>query len=133
VYKDTALNDQSEKIPALFSNTTIAYSPSLSSQGRITWLPLSKLEVTVLGRYISKQFLDNRGQDAYSIPAYALADLRLAYRLPLQKWVRVVQLTAQVNNLGNATYTNNGYVYANQSYIYPQAGRTYWAGLVLSW
>jgi len=119
-------------VPTTFTRTPIAYSPALTAQGRISWQPFPQAEATLLGRYIGKQYLDNTGTESLSLPAYALADLRLAYQLSTKKYYGLARLTLQINNLTDLRYSNNGYAYAGTAYVFPQAGRNFLAGLLLS-
>jgi iron complex outermembrane receptor protein len=115
-----------------YSNRPIAYSPNFTAQGHATWMPITGIEASILARYIGKQYLDNRGLDNFSLPAYGLADLKIAYQIKPRKIAHTLQINLQINNVLNAKYSNNGYVYADYVYIYPQARRNFLAGLVIS-
>lgn len=132
VYTDTLSDAGGNPVATTFKDKAIALSPAVTAQGRITWMPVSNLEATLLARYIGRQYLDNTERKDLSLAPYALADFRIAYQLPASGLAHTIRLTFQVNNLTNARYSNNGYVYYNQAYVYPQAGRNFLAGLLIS-
>jgi iron complex outermembrane receptor protein len=114
-----------------YRNTTIALSPSIVTSGIATIKPSAKLglEADLLFRHIGKQYLDNTTNEARSLPAYSLADLRLRYSMNHRK-IRNLSLMLSVNNLTNAKYVSNGYTFSyvaggstnTFNYYYPQAG-----------
>ena len=98
-------------------------------------------EAAFTHQFVSKQYLDNLGLEAHSLPSYQVSSLRLGYNLPvsfLHHW----SLYLQVNNLLNAKYASNGYVndYAkaqtgpdySEVKLYPQAGIHFLMGTTIS-
>ncbi len=61
---------------------------------------------------------------------YMVNDLRLAYLISKEK-MPGIELTLLVNNLFNALYESNGYVYDDSPYYYPQAGINFLAGITV--
>lgn len=96
-------------------NTDLAFSPPVVARAEATWaiLPAGKthqLTVSLAGKYVGKQFLDNTGNDATSLPAYFFSDLRLNYDLTGVVGKRVGAILS-VNNLFDARYSANGWAY----------------------
>ena len=91
-------------------NTDIAFSPALI--GAITTdIQLTKnWGLTLLSKYVGKQYLDNSQNDKRKLGAYFTQDLRMNYSLQT-KWFKEVRIIGQVNNLFNAKYQPNGYTY----------------------
>ena len=102
--------------------------------------PLKNLRVTLLGKQVGKQYIDNSSSNQRKINGYAVFDSRLEYRLGLDK--STVTMALMVNNLLDREYLVNGWVYRAQfadgsaDYIddgyFPQAGRNVSARLTLN-
>ena len=96
-----------------------------------------ELQTTV----VSKQFLANNEDPNAMLKAYSVTNLNLHYLLPLQKFKHCPDITirCQINNLFNAMYESNGYVYhdtwtdSDIAYFMPQAGINVHAGFVVQW
>ena len=95
-----------------FTRTPLAYSPSVVANARFGYAIGTILELEVLGRYISSQYLDNTGNDDRKLAAYSTADFRLAYSPPLS-WAKQLRFTLLLQNLASTKYSNNGYTYYN--------------------
>ena len=75
------------------------------------------------------------------LKAYTVTNLNMQYLLPLQRFKRCPDITlkCQINNLFNAMYESNGYVYYDadlneeKPYFLPQAGINVHAGFVVQW
>jgi iron complex outermembrane receptor protein len=126
--------------------TDIAFSPGVVATniftGRLlkergdkgSWLGTAEWAM----RHVGRQFLDNTSNEARSLPAYTVNDLRLRstfYRSNGQEWS--VNLFA--NNVLDAMYSANGWTYSyrlggpeteiTENYVYPQAGRHFMLSL----
>ena len=96
--------------------------------------------IEVLGKYVSRQFLDNTGNDERSIDPYGLCDLRFRYNLALRPF-RELGFTLLLNNVLNEEYESNGYTYSyiygatqtTQNYYFPQAGFNWLLGVNMKW
>jgi iron complex outermembrane recepter protein len=133
-----------------FKNTDLAFSPSWVAYGEITYDILKSgaknaLSCTFSGKYVGKQYLDNTSNEQAALDPYAYFNLSLNYSSPKIARGRL-HLIATVNNLFNAQYESNGWVYRytsnaydarldnpytqlekgsvyNQTGLFPQAGR----------
>ncbi len=113
-----------------YTDTPIAYSPSVVASGALT-LTKAGFEASVRSQYVSSQYLDNTGSADRMLPAYHVMGLTLGYDIPLKRLSRW-NVSLQINNLLNTMYHNNGYVYdvgidhQGSTYsdlrYYPQAG-----------
>ncbi len=120
-------------------STDIAFSPSVISAGRITWLALPDLRFSLDSRYVGRQYTDNTSSEERMLDPYWVNNLMISWSLH-PKGFTELSLFLQVNNLLNEHYETNAWVY---SYIYegnrgqldgyfPQAGIHFFAGLTAS-
>ena len=125
-------------------NTDLAFSPRVVAAVGATILPLLQtragkgLELTVMGKHVGRQFLDNTQSPDRAIAAYTLLDARIRYGFALRGGGHVA-LNLALNNLTNRRYENNGYAYryrsagevTNVRYYFPQAGFNWLAGVTV--
>ncbi len=107
----------------------ISYSPTSILNLRIEVLPVEHLSLGIQNQYISKQYLDNTMTDKLSLPAYIVSDFNATYDFKIRK--TQIKISALVNNMFNEMYVNNGYVYGDSPYFFPQAGRNFMLGTSL--
>lgn len=130
--------DNSIQLEKLYSNTDIAFSPSLTGAYTLQWNPVKELALMISGKYTGRQFLDNTSSLSKSLPAYYIQDFRVVCTLHPRPFREVV-VNAVLKNLFNETYSSNGYTYGYVSsgrmetfnYYYPQAGIHFMAGVTL--
>ena len=120
--------------------TNISYSPNFISAVGVTWKPNSAFYLNLMGKYVSKQYMDNTSDDEKSIDAYLVSNLSAGYTFN-KTTIGIFNLQIFVNNLFNKEYVANGWAatdtFADGTYInwigyYPQATRNYMARLTLS-
>jgi iron complex outermembrane receptor protein len=142
-----------------YHNKDLAFSPNVIARGEISYslLPVgqkNQLSVTMTGKYIGRQFLDNTSNSNTALPAFSFADLRVNYDL-INVLGKKISLLVSVNNIFNAKYASNGWVYRftspgydprpddpytrqesgdtyHQAGYFPQAGRNYMATVQVS-
>ena len=122
-----------------YSNTDIAFSPNVIIGSQLTFIPAEGLELSLLSKYVGKQYLDNTSSEDRALSSYLINDARLSYVVKT-KLVHNIALTLQVNNLANVEYASNGYTFGYQggsdyvvreNYLYPQATRNFLASIAL--
>jgi iron complex outermembrane receptor protein len=121
-----------------YSKTDIAFSPNVISGSQLMYTPVKGLELSLLSKYVSKQYLDNTSNLNRQLDSYFTNDIRLIYSLK-PKFAEEITFTLLVNNVFNELYESNGYTYAYISDgavradngYYPQAGRNFLAGVRL--
>jgi iron complex outermembrane recepter protein len=111
-----------------YKNKDISFSPRTIAGMQLRIFPVQNLELDWLLKYIGKQFLDNTGNMDLMLESYLVNDLRFAYLLSREK-LPGIEFTLLLNNILNAMYESNGYVYDGVPYYYPQAGIHFLAGL----
>lgn len=102
-------------------NTAIILSPEWIAGSQITLHALEQLDISLLSKFVDKQYLDNTENDALTLDSYFVNDLKITWRL-LPRGTKGVEVSLLINNLLDAEYSSNGYSYGNIPYFYPQAG-----------
>jgi iron complex outermembrane receptor protein len=118
----------------VFEDTEIAFSPSIIGASNLSFLPFDGSEITLLTKYVGKQYLDNTTNDSRSIDAYLVNDLRLSYTWK-PSFVKEMTFSFLINNILDEAYESNGFTYGylagpvayRENFYYPQAGRNYMA------
>ena len=117
---------------------TISFSPDWIA-GNIFSFHAAGFRADIQTTVISSQYLANNEDRNAMLKAYTVTNLNMHYLLPLQKYSKCPDITikCQVNNLFNAMYESNGYVYhdawsgSDIAYFMPQAGINVHAGFVV--
>lgn len=117
-------------------NTDIAFSPSVIAGGSINILPVKNLEISLLEKYVGRQYMDNTQNKKRSLDDFFTQDIRAIYTLR-SKLFSEWSIIGQVNNVFNRRYEPNGYTYSyvfdgtitsDNSYM-PMAGTNFMVGL----
>ena len=98
---------QIESVKKLYPNTEMLLSPSVIAMGRLSVMPLKSLTLSLSGKYVGKQYLDNTSRDEFSVPAYFVSDLQLGWSLPFSG--KILKLSAYLKNLFNNKYYASGW------------------------
>ncbi|MFZ4059089.1 MAG: TonB-dependent receptor domain-containing protein, partial [Ferruginibacter sp.] len=98
----------------IYKKSTIAYSPSVVGGATLTIAPIKNAEIHLIGKYVSRQYLDNTTNKQRSLNPYYVQDVRLNYTLE-KKAFKKMDIYLQMNNIFNKKYEANGYTF---SYIY---------------
>jgi iron complex outermembrane recepter protein len=97
-----------------YASTDIAFSPNTVAGGSINFIPVKNGEISLLGKYVGRQYLDNTAQKSRSLNPYYTQDVRLSY-LVESKILKALNIIVQLNNVFSKKYEPNGYSF---SYIY---------------
>lgn len=97
-----------------YKKTTIAFSPTVVGSASLNIIPVKQVEVNLISKYVSRQFLDNTSRNSRSLASYYLQDIKLNYEFK-NKTFKSLQFFAQANNIFSKKYEPNGYTF---SYIY---------------
>lgn len=125
-----------------YTDTDIALSPAVVGAAHIDYKPLENLEISLLAKYVDKQYLDNSKREDRQLDAYFVNDLRLKYAIQ-PKFVKEMEFSLLVNNIFNHLYEPNGYTFSyyvpgevaggkeliTENYYYPMAGTNFMAGV----
>lgn len=119
-----------------YAMSDIAYSPSLVGSAALNLVPLKNTELSLISKYVGKQFLDNTSNENRQLDAFYVQDIRAVYTIQ-KKGLKEINLIAQVSNLFNTNYEPNGYTYSyisgsattTENYYFPMAGTNFMIGL----
>ena len=92
-------------------DTDISYSPSLISSLAINYSPNSKLDLSLLNKYVGEQFMSNNGSSFSKLDSYSITDLNLRYTFDELYLFDELSLNLLINNIFSAEYVSNGYYY----------------------
>ncbi|WP_445456696.1 TonB-dependent receptor [Flavobacterium sp. HNIBRBA15423] len=126
-------------------DTNIAFSPNLIAGGNIAFLPLKGLQISLLSKYVGKQYMGNIDSEKSVLEAYFINDLNVNYEWKINKGIKAIVFSGLINNIFNVEYESNGYFYtydddfSNPSAIitvegagfYPQAGTNFLVGMTV--
>jgi iron complex outermembrane receptor protein len=137
-----AIDDYSGRTHAVsYGKTQMLMSPSVIGMGRLNLTPwaysasafLKTATLSLDGKYVGKQYIDNSMREEMAIPAYFVSSLSLSCRL---NWSGMsLTLGAYVNNLFNRLYYAAGWRWEEYNEasgtittgvgVYPQAPRNF--------
>lgn len=123
-------------------NVPISYSPSVVSALSFVYNAPKNITLRWVHKYVSKQYLDNTGNDTRTIGAYYFSEIWINKTWKFRNGLQV-EAQVQVLNLFNGIYNNNGYTFdyftsngsdlkrVQEVYLFPSATRNVLGGLVL--
>ena len=97
-----------------YSTTDIALSPGVVAGGALNFIPVKNGEISLPGKYVSRQYLDNTAKKSRSLNPYYVQDIRFSYTVN-GKVFKSTSFIVQLNNIFSKKYEPNGYSF---SYIY---------------
>lgn len=121
-------------------NSSISFSPNIVASLELVAYPVRGLEISLMNKAVSKQYLDNTNNEARKLKPFFYSNLRISYKLPLNRDDKEIRFTLLFNNIFNRFFESNGYSYseryayldennqqqvtpvATYNYYYPQAG-----------
>ncbi|HUS01489.1 MAG TPA: hypothetical protein VMY77_07170, partial [Chitinophagaceae bacterium] len=119
-----------------YHNTDISFSPNIIAGSTINFIPLRNTELSLLSKYVGKQFLDNTSNANRALDPFYIQDARVSYKLN-NKIPKEIHFVFQVNNIFNKKYEPNGYTfsyfysgnYTTENYYFPMAGTNFMAAI----
>ena len=126
-------------------NTNIAFSPDIVFGNATTYSPINNLNLTVLNKFVGRQFMGNIDSEKSILKAYNVHDLNITYLWNINKGIKSILFSGLVNNIFDYKYESNGYFYTYDDDFsspgvittiegagyYPQAGINFLAGATL--
>ncbi|WP_047247163.1 TonB-dependent receptor [Maribacter thermophilus] len=126
--------------------TNISFSPEVIIGNIITYNPTQNLQVSLLSKYVGKQYMGNIDSEASILDAYSQTDLNFQYEMPCNGFLKSIVFSGLLNNIFDAKFESNGYFYtydddySNPGVIttiegagyYPQAGINFLLGATLN-
>lgn len=126
------------QIADTLGDTKLAFSPDAIASAVINWMPVRRLNISLDGKFVSRQYIDNTSSKDRSLDPYFVNNLRLNYSVD-PKIVKSLTFNLSVNNIFNHEYETNGWVsryYSKGRYYkwdgyFPQAGINFMAGVTI--
>lgn len=126
--------DEYNEVINTYKNTDISFSPNVIAGSVFAYAPFTNAEVSLLTKYVGKQYLDNTSNEQRRIDAFFVNDIRLTYTWR-PTFVKEIGFSLLVNNILNAEYESNGFTYGylgggqtfRENFYYPQAGTNFLA------
>ena len=116
-------------VPVHYGKTTMLMSPSVIGMGRLSFMPGRNWLLSVDGKYVGKQYLDNSMREEMAIPQYFVMDAQIQKSFPVGPGN--LQVAFYVHNLLNHMYYASGWRWESISLddgtlytgvgVYPQA------------
>ena len=110
-----------------FENSDISYSPSLVAGSKLNYKFSENFDLTLLSKFVGKQYLDNTQSEAKALASYWYKDLIVSYTFK-PELIQEIAFRLLLNNITNNQYSSNGYTYSylsetliTENYLYPQA------------
>ena len=121
-----------------YSETDIAFSPNVIMGASLVYEPVKNLKISLIGKYVSEQFMDNTSNRERMLDAYTTCDVRINYTIKT-KVIPEIGFIVAVNNIFSEMYESNGYTYGyiaggqhiTENFYFPQAGINWTTGLRL--
>lgn len=92
-------------------NTNIAYSPNFIAGGNLEFLPMAKLKMALLSKYVGEQYMGNIDNKNSKLDSYFVNDFNASYEITPNKIVKSIRFDLLVNNIFDVDYISNGYYY----------------------
>ena len=126
--------------------TNIAFSPDIIVGNIVTFSPTSNLQMSLLTKFVSEQYMGNIDSKASILQSYSVSDFSISYEIKPKSIFKSIVITGMANNIFDYKYESNGFFYTfdddetNPGSIqtiegagyYPQAGINFLAGLTLT-
>ncbi|WP_108245876.1 TonB-dependent receptor [Muricauda brasiliensis] len=127
-------------------NTNIAFSPKLIAGNIITYQPNTNFQVSLLSKFVGKQYMGNIDSEGSVLDSYTQTDFNIQYTINMNSFIKSIELSGLVNNIFDADIVSNGYFYtfdddySNPGTIttiegagyYPQAGINFLVGATIN-
>lgn len=127
-------------------NTNIAFSPDVILSNIITYIPIEDLQISLLSKYVGRQYMSNLDLKNSKLDSYFINDLNVSYTIKPNKVFESILISGLINNIMDEKYISNGYFYSyddtwsNPNQIttidgagyYPQATRNFLVGVTLT-
>lgn len=127
-------------------NTNIAYSPSLVAGNIVSFMPNEAWQVSLLSKFVGKQYMGNIDSDNSVLDDYSQTDLNVQYTWQTNSFIKSIVFSGLVNNIFDANIVSNGYFFtfdddfSNPGTVttvegagfYPQAGINFLLGATLN-
>ena len=129
--------DNGGQVEIKHNNTDITLSPNLISSNQVNFVINKNIGVSLVGKYVSKQYLDNNQNESRILSSYYTQDIKASFSIP-NKLFKETNFMFSVNNIFNTKYTPSGINYGSYvsggvlgsyNYYFPMAGTNFMLAL----
>lgn len=128
--------DNGGQLSNFYRKTTISFSPAIVANMGLQLTPVKNGVITLNGKYVSRQYLDNTGNQARSLRPFFVQDALVSYTL-FNKLFKETTLRVQLNNIFSRQYEPNGYTFSyfsggqfnTENYYFPMAPFNFMVGI----
>jgi iron complex outermembrane receptor protein len=121
-----------------YPSADIAFSPNIVGGAVLIFIPVKNIELSLISKYVGKQYLDNTQNEHRRLNAYYTQDARIIYTFN-KGCLKEADIILQANNIFNTLYEPNGYTFSyifggsltTENYYFPMAGRNFVIGVNL--
>ena len=111
-------------VDTYLGNTPISFSPAVVMANDFTFTPLKDFNISFTTKFVSKQYLDNSGDDTYCLKPFSYSNLHLSYVFHFRA-LKDLELFFHINNIFNAKYESNAWL---SSSYYMREEKSYYTG-----
>lgn len=132
--------DTGEQREKHIGTTNISFSPNIVINNELLFTPVKNFDISFVTKFVSRQYIDNSSRKEYSIDPYCVNNLQLSYKIAT-KPIPEIGLFFQINNIFNAKYESNAWLYryylggeeCRMDGYNTQAGINFMGGITLKW
>jgi iron complex outermembrane receptor protein len=118
--------------------TSLSFSPAVVGGSRLSYEPVNRLIISLLSKYVGKQFIDNTSSKSRRLNPYFVNNLQVQFTLK-PSFMKEIGFNLVLNNFLNEQYESNAWIYRyyyegieyKLDGYFPQAGIHFMAGLSL--
>ena len=128
-----------------FGKTNLSYSPNFITNNTINYNFTEKFSLSMLSKYVGKQFMGNTDAKNSILESYFVNDLNFNLKITPKRIFNEIVVSGLINNILDKEYVSNGYYYTyddtwsnpgetitlDGAGYYPQATRNFLVGLLL--
>ena len=128
-----------------FGKTNLSYSPNFITNNTINYKFTEKFSLSMLSKYVGKQFMGNTDAKNSILESYFVNDLNFNLKIIPKRIFNEIVVSGLINNVLDKEYVSNGYYYTyddtwsnpgqtitlDGAGYYPQATRNFLVGLLL--
>jgi iron complex outermembrane receptor protein len=130
-------NTWGQEIDSL-GTTDISFSPDIIAGSNLSYIPLKGLKLSLVSRYVGRQYIDNTSNKNHSLDPYFVNDVKLSYSIKTE-FIKQIDFWLSLNNVLNNEYETNAWVYRyyyddveySMDGYFPQAKFNFMAGVGL--
>lgn len=130
--------DNGGQVQNNLGKTDLAFSPNHIMNSMLSYSLSNKWNISLNSSFVGKQYIDNTASEDRMLDSWFVSNLKVDYTIPM-KFFKEMKFHFMVNNLFNATYESNAWVYSyytggsryKMDGYFPQAGTNFYFGLDL--